>query len=162
MAQTHPHHPSSVDHTKTLGDCQAPRSSVWAHRGTCSAGGQSSPGPADGPEPRPVPSAAVPGHRTPASLWGQSSITPRPGQKGLSSPLPASAACPPWTEWQQLWVLVASGVLGDPKCCASLPRNTQLCTASRGHQPPHSTAGTQQREGTRFCLLLLHFTGLKK
>lgn len=55
------------------------------------------------------------------------------------------------------------GVLGDPWVCATLPRNIQLCAAPCEHRwPPHSVARTQEREGTRFCLLLLHFSGLKK
>lgn len=90
-------------------------------------------------------------------LWGAPL-----GHTGSHSLLPHQLGVPPpATARQQLWVLGTSGRAGRcPALCPSSQEHPAL-TAPRGHQPPHSVAGTHQGEGTRFCLLLLHFTGLK-
>lgn len=133
MAQTDPAPPQPCgSHHSPAGLC-CPLTPIpsfpvlWAHRGKCSAGGQSSPGPADGPELRPVPSAVGRGRRTPASLWGQSSITPLPGGKGVPIPPPTSSGCPPAR--QQLWVLGPSGCAGT---------SLVLCHSSQEHPALHS------------------------
>lgn len=133
-----------MDHTTAPGDSAAPpqppwSTVLWAHHGKCSAGGRSSPGPADGPELQPVPSGAAPGRRTPASLWGTGQHHPRhPGGKGV--PIPSSHFT--WA-WQRLWVLGASGCAGSsPVLCHSSQEQRAL------HSTPWPLASPQRGRGT--------------
>ena len=161
---------------------QPPRSAIpCTHRGKRSAGGRSSPDPADGPELQLVPFAVGPGRHTPASLGGTDQHHPQHllawRKKGFPSPPPHGTSppgtppgCPTGTAQhstarQHSRVPRTSGQAGlweIPSFVPLFPGAPQLCTAPHGHWSPCSTAGTWQRERTRSRLLLPLFTGLKK
>lgn len=66
-------HPNPLCH---IDDTLGGHAVLQAHHDKCSAGGRSSPGPADGPELQPGLSVVEPGHHTPASLQGQGQCYP--------------------------------------------------------------------------------------
>lgn len=76
----------------------------------------------------------------------------------------APPRCPTGIAWQSsssdrhLWW---AGLWEIPSFAPLYPGGSQLCTAAHGHQPPHGTAKTWQRERTRSRLLLPHYIGLK-
>lgn len=166
MAQTDPAPPQPCGpHHNPAGLCcpltlhpQLPCSTVLrAHRGKCSAGGQSSPGPADGPELQPVPSAVGRGRRTPASLWGQSSITPLPGGKGVPIPSshiiwvsPSTAAVVGAGSLRVCWDIpgFVSLLPGTPSSAQRPVTSPDLPTAGQGH-----TRGMEQGSVCCCCTL---------
>jgi len=79
---------------------------LQTHHGKCSAGGRSSPGPADGPELQPGPSVAEPGHHTLSSLQGQGQCHPH---AALTVELP-----PPWHHSEGREGTVPSALLSEP------------------------------------------------
>lgn len=157
-----------------LGSRRAPRDHrvLQTHRGTRSAGGRSSPGPAGGPELQPGPCAAGPGRRTPSSLRGQSQrhpLTPLsmellPTPRHLLAPqhhrhvLGAAPEPPSYfspRNWEGIWEATTR-----PRCpplthragCGGhfWGRAQELAGrtgpgAPRGHRPPRSEGTTEVR-----------------
>lgn len=134
---------------------QPPHSAApCTHRGKRSAGGQSSPGPADGPELQLVPFAGGPGRRTPASLWGTDQHHPLAwGKKGFLSPPPHGTSppgtppgCPTGTAWHG-----SSCGCWAPLGRLGFGRSPVLCHSSQKHpssaQQPMATGHAAARQG---------------
>lgn len=150
---------------------QPPCSAVpCTHRGKRSAGGRSSPGPADGPELQLVAFAEEPGHRTLASLRGTDQHHPQHLPLSLPEgglPVPSS----PWqvTSWHPTYVshrhgtahlgtaadmgaghLCVGWALGDPWFCIPLPRST-LALHSTPWPPATLQHGRGKEQGPVCC-----------
>lgn len=131
-----------------LGSSRAPRDHrvLQTHRGTRSAGGRSSPGPAGGPELQPGPCAAGLGRRTPSSLWGQSRCHPLTplSTELLPTPrhLPAPQTCPT-AQAKGPGAFSTYGTLADALFCAPFPSPQRIPWHSTSLSPaPSPRAGS--------------------
>lgn len=138
-----------------LGSSRAPRDHrvLQTHRGTRSAGGRSSPGPAGGPELQPGPCAVGPGRRTPSSLQGQSRCHPLTplSTELLPTPrhLPAPQTCPT-AQAKAPGAFSTYGALADALFCAPLPSPQRIPWHSTSLSPAPSPRAGSSSGATKF------------